>query len=79
MAGGYGHIVQKDGNLRAPLMISNVLEDGGDVFETVEEMYGMIWFLVSQPDQWAGREKQMVDDARRQYKEGLKKAKEFNG
>ena len=79
MAGGYGHIVQKDGNLRAPLMISNVLDDGGDVFETVEEMYGMIWFLVSQPDQWAGREKQMVEDARRQYQEGLKKAKEFNG
>lgn len=79
MAGGYGHIVHKDGTLRAPLMISNLLDDGGDVFETVEEMYGMIWYLVTQPDQWAGRERQMVEEARHQYREGLKKAKEITG
>jgi hypothetical protein len=79
MAGSYGHIVQKDGNLRAPLMISNILEDGGDVFETVEEMYGMIWFLIHENVKWSGREKQMIQEARRHYQEGLKFAKEVNG
>jgi hypothetical protein len=79
MAGSYGHIVQKDGNLRAPLMISNILEDGGDVVETVEEMYGMIWFLIHENVKWSGREKQMIQEARRHYQEGLKFAKEVNG
>lgn len=78
MAGSYGHIVQKDGNLRAPLMISNILDNGGDVFETVEEMYGMIWYLATENVKWSGREKQMISDARRNYREGLKRAKEIN-
>lgn len=79
MAGSYGHIVQKDGNLHSNLVVAEMLENGGDVFECIEEMYGMIWFLAGNNPQWAGREKQVVDNARRQYKEGLKIAKEVNG
>ncbi len=42
---------------------------------SVEEMYGMIWFLAGT---YLGREKQMVDDARKYYREGLKVAKSVN-
>lgn len=77
MAGSYGHIVQKDGNLRYAREIVQSLETGGDVFECVEEMYGMIWFLAAT---YAYTDpKAAVQDARRQYQEGLKKAKEVNG
>jgi hypothetical protein len=75
MAGSYGHVVQKDGNLASNSRVVGMLENGGDVFECVEEMYGMIWYLASQQ---YGREKQAVEDARKNYKEGLKIAKEIN-
>ncbi len=75
MAGSYGHIIQKDGNLRSNKRVVASLETGGDVFETIEEMYGMIWYLANVH---IGREKQMVDDARKNYREGLKLAKEIN-
>lgn len=77
MAGSYGHVVQKDGNLRSNRVITEMLESGGDVFECVEEMYGMIWFLAAT---YAYQNpKAAVQDARHQYKEGLKMAKEVNG
>jgi exonuclease VII small subunit len=76
MAGSYGHVVQKDGNLKTNRSIVQSLENGGDVFETVEEMYGMIWFLAGT---YAYRDpRAAVEDARKQYKEGLKKAREAN-
>lgn len=76
MAGSYAHIVQKDGNLASNKRVANTLENGGDVFEAVEEMYGMIWYLAGK---YPGQEKMMVEDARKYYLEGLKKAKEVNG
>lgn len=76
MAGSYNHVIQKDGNLRSNKEVVEMLETGGDVFETVEEMYGMIWHLARIH---FGREKAAVEDARRNYREGLKKAKEING
>lgn len=77
MAGGYGHIVQKDGNLSSNSRVVGMLENGGDVFECVEEMYGMIWFLAGT---FAYKDpKGAVQDARKQYREGLKMAKEANG
>lgn len=79
MAGSYGHIVQKDGNLASNQRIVNMLENGGDVFECVEEMYGMIWWLVHENVKWSGQEKRIVEEARRNYKAGLKVAKEVNG
>lgn len=62
----------KDGTLRNANEVAQSLETGGDVFETVEEMYGMIWFLAatyaySDP-------KRAVDDARSQFREGLHQA-----
>jgi hypothetical protein len=77
MAGGYGHIVQKDGNLASNRRVAGMLENGGDVFECVEELYGMIWYLAGThaPD----REKAVIEDARHHYQQGLKIAKEVNG
>jgi hypothetical protein len=77
MAGSYGHIVQKDGNLASNSRVVGMLENGGDVFECVEEMYGMIWFLAG--TYGYQNPKKAVEDARKQYQEGLKMAKEING
>jgi hypothetical protein len=77
MAGSYGHIVQKDGNLASNGRVVDMLENGGDVFECVEEMYGMIWFLAA--TYGYQDPKKAVADARSQYREGLKMAKEING
>lgn len=77
MAGGYGHVVQKDGNLASNHRVTGMLENGGDMFETVEEMYGMIWFLAAT---YAYKDpRAAVENARHQYREGLKMAKEVNG
>lgn len=76
MSGSYGHVIQKDGNLSSNGRIVESLENGGDVFETVEEMYGMIWYLAGKH---LSKEKAMVEDARKNYREGLKLAKEVNG
>lgn len=77
MAGSFSHVVQKDGNLRSASEVMRSLENPGDVFVTVEEMYGMIWFMAGT---YAYKDpKAAVEDARRQYREGLKMAKEVNG
>ena len=43
MAGSYGHVTDDDG----AFIGADLLENGGDVFEAVEEMYGMIWYLAN--------------------------------
>lgn len=45
MAGSYRHVVEDDGRLSSNETIAGMLENGGDVYEAVEEMYGMIWWL----------------------------------
>ncbi len=47
MAGSYQHCVDKAGRLLDPESLSQMLENGGDVYEAVEEMYGMIWYLAN--------------------------------
>jgi hypothetical protein len=39
MAGSYNHVITEDGNLRSPEMVNRMLENGGDVFEAIEENY----------------------------------------
>lgn len=48
MAGSYMHIVTDTGRLRSNERVVRSLETGGDVFEAVEEMYGMIWWLAAE-------------------------------
>lgn len=81
MAGSYNHVVKEDGNLRSNEAVADSLENGGDVFEAVEEMYGMIWYLAAgthtdhaTPEYM----KMLVKDACLHYKDGLEIAKEVN-
>jgi len=64
MAGSYNHCVNDDGSLRSNETLGNMLENGGDVFEAVEELFGMIWFL-------AAGDAVRVEEARRGWRQGL--------
>jgi hypothetical protein len=86
MAGSYKHVVTKKGNLRSNEAVTNSLENGGDVFEAVEEMYGMIWWLAAgeiEQRTWknpgdATTVKALIESAQLHYKRGLAIAKEVN-
>ena len=62
MAGSYAHTVNDAGQLRRNQSIA--CENLGDAYETIEEMYGMIWML-------AGGNEDRVEWARQRYKRGL--------
>lgn len=64
MAGSYRHTVNDAGVLYDSEDMTDMLENGGDVFEAVEEMYGMIWFL-------AEGDPARVAEAHRNYLAGI--------
>jgi hypothetical protein len=64
MAGSYAHTVDDDGKLLGPLNMRGMLENSGDVYEAIEELYGMIWFL-------AEGDPLRVTHAQRNYRAGL--------
>lgn len=74
MAGSYNHIVDKYGRLRPQQEIVDMLGNGGDGFEVIEEMYSMIWYLgyLLKVSEVYGTAKDAVDEAHTFYKEGLK-------
>lgn len=74
MAGSYNHVVDDNGGLLSNERVNGMLENGGDVFEAVEEMYGMIWYLAYQLESSDGYENRndAIEEAREFYKEGLK-------
>jgi hypothetical protein len=80
MAGSYNHVVANDGNLGSNEWVVDMLENGGDVYEAVEEMFGMIWYLAGHvvPAAPVSEIKNMVEAARRNYKEGLSLSKEIH-
>lgn len=45
MAGSYRHVVDDDGRLRDNEAFLVGIENLGDAYEAVEEMYGMVWWL----------------------------------
>lgn len=82
MAGSYKHVVKDDGSLDKPARVCGMLEtSSGDVYEAVEEMYGMIWWLAEQyarslEEAQGEREgthsaADLIEDARKRYPEGL--------
>ena len=85
MAGSYNHCVTPAGNFsggeRGPR-----LDDLGDAFEALEEMFGMIWYLAGEmlemtpktPEERAVMVKEAVETARQNYKEGLRISKEIH-
>lgn len=50
MAGSYGHCVSDDGQLLENGDLVAMIENLGDAYEAINEMYGMIWLLA---DAWA--------------------------
>lgn len=76
MAGSYNHATTDAGNLREPKSFRGMIENLGDAYEMAEEMYGMIWYLAVQLGEDVVAE---VDDAQRNYQQGLEIAKRVNG
>jgi hypothetical protein len=76
MAGSYNHIVTNHGNLRNNESFVQMIENLGDAYEAVEEMYGMIWWLAHMaPDSPTMLPADLVELARLNYREGLELAK----
>lgn len=69
MAGSYRHTVSDDGRLLHPEELAEMLGSPGDVFEAVEQMFGMIWQLASQVD--AANPAAAVDTAEQNWKSGI--------
>jgi len=56
MAGSYNHVVSERGRLLDSTIMHEQLDTFGDVWETIEELFGMIWLLaLGDPDrvEWA--------------------------
>lgn len=65
MAGSYQHCVTDDGKLLGPVMLRAMLvENGGHVWEAVEELYGMVWYL-------AAGDELKVEEAQRMFRVGI--------
>lgn len=87
MAGSYSHCVGDDGKLLPPEELCSMLEcTSGDVYEAIEEMYGMIWYLATFADMgvqraartpWhevvsdPGKIGKLVEQARQRYRDGI--------
>jgi hypothetical protein len=80
MAGSYNHAVTKNGNLRGPDTMEVATETQGDAYETIEEMYGMIWYLAHRLVDILPTEdpRDVVEEARQGYEGGLIYAREVN-
>jgi hypothetical protein len=64
MAGSYNHAVDDQGRLRSWRTMSIATENQGDAYETIEEFYGMVWYL-------AGGDAARVEEARTHYRRGI--------
>jgi hypothetical protein len=67
VAGSFNHVVTSNGSLASNKVVVSMLENGGDVFQAVEEMYGMIWYMALGATDPAA----LIEEARQHYKEGL--------
>jgi hypothetical protein len=73
MAGSYNHAVTDDGRLRNQQTMTIATETPGDAYETIEEMFGMIWWLAKGLSEAYGLDTPAayVEQARRNYQIGL--------
>ena len=80
MAGAHHHITDEDGGLLEPQQIYARLDNRGDIYECIEQLYGMIWYLAEQNVVLRGTDaknedefkSEAVDNAQLNYKHGLK-------
>ena len=76
MAGSYSHATTNNGRLRSNQSFPQLVENLGDAYETVEEMYGMIHYLASMverlsPAEYPKTHEQIVEEARKNYRRGI--------
>lgn len=64
MAGSYSHATTDNGQLRNWRTMSIATETGGDAYETIEQFYGMVWWL-------AHGDADLVEQARQNYRQGI--------
>lgn len=64
MAGSYRHATTDKGKLRNWRTMTIATETQGDAYETIEEMFGMIWYL-------AEGNAERVEEARQHYQRGI--------
>lgn len=67
MAGSYNHCIGRDGKLLNSEELNASIENGGDVYEAIEELYGMLWLLADNYPVPADA----VETARQNYRAGL--------
>lgn len=69
MAGSWKHITTDKGEFRGVELIDNL----GDAYETLEECYGMVWYLVSLlgNDPTSRTMAADIEEARLHYKDGI--------
>jgi hypothetical protein len=67
MAGSYRHAVDDDGKLQTGEGMLIATETQGDAYETIEEMYGMIWYL-------ANGDADLVEEARVNWQVGIERS-----
>lgn len=72
MAGSYSHCVADDGQLLRNEDCVQMIENLGDAYEAIEEMYELIWIL-------ANGERSVVATARAAYGDGLRISPGING
>ena len=71
MAGSYLHVIELDGSLSSNEMVNRMLENGGDVYEAVEQMYGMIWYLAAMRIDNSLSPEEAIAHAQKYYKQGI--------
>ncbi len=73
MAGSYNHVTNDEGQLLNNEDFVQMIENLGDAYEAVEEMYGMIWYLANQHAS-PPMTKLVVDTAAANWKQGLSRS-----
>jgi len=75
MAGSYNHSIDETtGKLYRPEDFVRMVENLGDAYETVKEMYGMIWHLAADLEQASGGTRKAagnVEWAHDHYQDGI--------
>jgi hypothetical protein len=74
MAGSWNHALTRDGKLSNARNLSDMLDNGGDVWEFAQEAYGMVWYLANLVALNNGDDEdpdQFVQEARRGWRMGI--------
>jgi hypothetical protein len=81
MAGSYNHVITDQGNLVSNETFVKMIENLGDAYEAVEEMYGMIWWLAYRLETYDEKlsASGLVQEAQDEYERGLRLARDTQG